>query len=259
MLTLSEIVENARKQSGISNTTDVTSGEAKAAVYNERKGDLGEFDCPICKNKGYVAYPEGHGIKLVECECAAKRRSLKRIKRSGLSSLLNTYTFEKFETASEWQKEAKEKAMKYLTDGLGSWLVITGTPGTGKTHLCTAVCKELIDAGKDVRYMQWRQEAPRLKALVNDRESYEDQIYKLTHADALYIDDFFKGGVTEADINLAFEILNARYIQPNTQTILSSEKTVEELLEEDEAIGSRIYERSKGFCIETPDENWRLR
>ena len=74
----------------------------------------------------------------------------------------------------------------------------------------------------------------------------------------LYIDDFFKGSVSDADINLAFELLNDRY-NSKRMTILSSERSVEDILELDEAIGSRIYERSKGFYARLPAKNWRLR
>ena len=254
-----EMIEKALSRDGVSNTTEDV-GEIKAKAYNSTRGTLGDVDCPICLNKGYIAHSDGKGgIRLEECECAAKRRSLKRIKKSGLEKLLQIFTFDTYETPSKWQKTAKQTAMDYLANTVGAWFVIAGTPGTGKTHLCTAICKELIDAGKDVRYMQWRQDAPRLKAKVNDREEYEDEIWKLSHTDVLYIDDFLKGTVTEADINLAFEILNARYNQPDAKTIISSEKTIEQILDVDEAIGSRIYQRSKGYRIKTPAENWRLK
>ena len=70
----------------------------------------------------------------------------------------------------------------------------------------------------------------------------------------LYIDDLFKIGKgqdgrkqrpTSADVNLAFEILNYRYNKPTCITIISSELYAEDILDIDEAIGSRIYERAK--------------
>lgn len=60
----------------------------------------------------------------------------------------------------------------------------------------------------------------------------------------LYIDDFFKGSVTSGDINLAFELLNSRYISPDKITIISSELTIEQILKYDAAIGGRIAERA---------------
>ena len=68
-----------------------------------------------------------------------------------------------------------------------------------------------------------------------------------------------KGGHTDADIRLAFEILNSRYNDSQLRTIISSELTLFEILGLDEAVGGRIYERSKGFVLEAPRENWRLK
>lgn len=239
-------------------TDEIDLGAMKAEAVNRMVGDLGELDCQLCRNKGYIAVKNGDGIVTHECACVAKRRVLKRIRQSGMGDMLAMFTFENYATPKQWQKDVKNMAIEYITDGFGKWFIIVGESGTGKTHLCTAMCSELIEAGKHVRYMLWRQEAPRLKALVYDRTKYEQEMRNYMRADVLYIDDFFKGAVTDADLNLAFELLNARYNAPRTQTIISSEKSIEELLDIDEAIGSRIYERSKGFSFRAPNENWRL-
>ena len=237
----------------------MTLTELKAETLNEQQGSLGYMDCHKCKNKGYLAIVRDDSIVTQECECMASRRSLARIKRSGLADMVENNKFETYQTIEDWQKVAKRMAINYTADGNGKWFVITGTPGTGKTHLCTAIAGELIEAGKEVRYMLWRTEAPRLKSLVNERDEYERIMLELKRVDVLYIDDFFKGTISAADINLAFELLDARYNSRDKMTIISSEKTMEDILSIDEAIGSRIYERSKGFCIKTPVQNWRLR
>jgi DNA replication protein DnaC len=82
----------------------------------------------------------------------------------------------------------------------------------------------------------------------------------------LYIDDFYKtdseNKPTQADKNIAFELLNFRYNNPDSITIISSELQIRDLLAIDEAVGSRIYERSKDYQINiAPDinKNYRLR
>ena len=232
--------------------------ENKVESFNAEEGSLTGYDCPLCKNRGWIAFIRDGQMAVSECQCMNKRRLTRNLERSGLSSLLDDYTFAKYKTEREWQKSAKEKAIEFAERGQG-WFVITGTPGTGKTHLCTAICCSFLDRGKDVRYMLWRDDAPRLKALVNDRELYEEQMNSFKDADVLYIDDFWKGNITEADINLSFELLNSRYNDRKKITIISGEKDVEQILEIDEAIGSRIYEKSKGYLIKTPAENYRLR
>lgn len=242
-----------------SGTCTTMSVDQKIEVMNAAPGELKGLDCPVCNNKGYVAFEKDGVFTLKECICMARRASLRRMKKSGLSGLLSLYTFSAYETPEPWQKTAKETAKRFVQEWAGQWFVITGAPGTGKTHLCTAIAAALMRQSKDVQYMLWRDEAPRLKALVNERDGYEPLMDEFKYADVLYIDDFFKGDVTAADRHLAFELINARYIQPRKVTLISSEHSIEELLNIDEAIGSRIYERSKGFRIKTPKQNWRLK
>ncbi len=121
-----------------------------------------------------------------------------------------------------------------------------------------------------VRYMMWCDDSAKLKSVVNDCEEYERRIQPLKTIPVLYIDDFFKTSLddkgskkmpTQADIRLAFEILNYRY-NNNCITILSSEWTVDEILHCDEAVGSRIYQRTKEHCFvigQDRRKNYRLK
>lgn len=220
---------------------------------------LREVDCPVCRNTGLTFTMDNGIIRSNECSCMARRRTLLRVRKSGLADLVSRYTFESFKTPSAWQNAAMNKAQHFVVNGAG-WFFISGNPGSGKTHLCISIVGEFIKGGKEAVYMMWREDAPRLKAMVNDRDAYEREMKRMKLVDVLYIDDFLKGNnVTDADINLAFELLNARYNDSRKLTIISTEKSLEDILSIDEAIGSRIYERSKGFCIRTPDENWRLK
>lgn len=197
-----------------------------------------------------------------------KRRSLRRIRKSGLGDLLDRYTFGAYETPEKWQQTAKQTALDYLTDH-ERWFVVAGTVGSGKTHLCTAICGGLLDTGLEVRYMLWRDHGVQIKAIVNDSEAYAEMVEPLKRVRVLYIDDFWKAArdengkpkVTPGDINLAFEILNARYNRKDLVTIISTELAIEQIMDIDEAIGSRIYERSRGcyLRLDKAGRNWRLK
>ena len=94
--------------------------------------------------------------------------------------------------------------------------------------------------------------------LINSQHEYS----KYKNIEILLIDDLFKGGITEADIRIAFEIINHRYIN-KLPMMVSSELTIKEILSKDEAVGSRIYEMAKGFICEVKgngtENNYRLR
>lgn len=182
-----------------------------------------------------------------------------RIKRSGLAEVLSRYTFAAFKTPDKKTAAIKAAALWYASESRSEWFVVVGRPGSGKTHICTAIVGKLMESGKDCRYMLWRDEVRELKALVNDAAAYRERMNLLKNVDVLYIDDFLKGRtVSDGDLNVAFELLNARY-NARKRTIISGERTVGAIMDIDEAIGSRIYERSKnGYCFETVPENRRL-
>lgn len=235
-----------------SGTSITTTNEETLAEYG-----LDGVNCDICGNKGQLAYYRNGILYSKPCMCMAKRRSFRRIQRSGMADMFSRYTFDNYKTVDEDRKRIKVMAGKFAMDDSG-WFYIAGQSGSGKTHICTAICSALVEGSKDVYYMAWRDESRNLKGLMNTDE-VDEPLRKLKKVAVLYIDDFLKGGVSEADIRLAFEIINARYNDSSLRTIISSEMTIEEVLEMDEALGSRIYERSKGYTIKAPNENYRLR
>lgn len=220
-----------------------------------------KYRCELCHDTGQIIHriPGSIDITVSECECAIKRRNAMRIERSGLGDVMSRYTFEAYKTPDAKSKAIKAAALRYVTDSHGEWFMVVGRPGSGKTHICTAIMGKLIDGGKNCKYMLWRDEVRELKSLVTDNAAYRERMDLLKNADVLYIDDFLKGNtVSDGDLNIAFELLNARYCSQK-RTIISGERTVGAIMDIDEAIGSRIYERSKnGYCFETPPENWRL-
>lgn len=227
---------------------------------------LGGVDCPKCGNTGQLLYADEFGnLRTRECECMDKRRSMRALRESGLSDMLDHYTLESYQTPDRKRLELKQAAVDFVCAPEG-WFYIDGQSGSGKTHLCTAICGELIKRGKRVSYMLWRDESVKLKGGITDREWYEQRIEKLKRVPVLYIDDFWKAKrvdgkvrVTDGDVNLAFEILNYRYNDRRLRTIISTELRLDEIISIDEAIGGRIYERARGFVKAAPNENWRLR
>ena len=240
-----------------------------AEFYNNTVGDLNTidgFDCKVCKNKGFIAKVDDHdSIVYALCHCKKTRATLKRAKESGLNDILTEYTFDKYVASDEWQKHVKTTAQTFCKDEDAHWFYIGGQVGSGKTHICTAISAHYIKSGKEVKYMLWSEESKKLKSLVNDI-GYQDEIAIYKNADVLYIDDFLKvrngETPTNGDINLAFEIINHRLLSKDKITIISSEKTLDELLDYDEATMSRISTKSGHYKLNISKDrskNYRLR
>lgn len=259
----------ARAKEQIKNNTELSYNEFLEKLsrdYNQMTGNLTDYDCPICKNKGNISVIVNGDEVIRECKCMSIRNSLRRIEKSGVSDLLKEYTFDNYVVSEKWQDYIKEMAMKYVNDNKKKWLYIGGQVGCGKTHLCTAIVGELLKKGKSAIYMPWKDDIVPLKAMVMDDEKYVKTISPLKKIDVLYIDDLFKTEKgkppTTADINVAFEILNYRYNNPKLITLISSERLMSDIIDIDEAVGSRIYQRTKDYCLNIGydrSKNYRLK
>ena len=244
------LIREMRTKSGLSEddfqkiVSSVKKPFDRVKVMNEAEGSLQGYNCSVCHNKGIVYMRQGEEIVSKDCECMKTRESLDRIKKSGLSNLLDKYTFSAYRTDSDFQKLIKGKALTFLKNN-AKWFFIGGQIGCGKSHICTAIVGELLKQGRQARYMQWRDDVVKLKSHANGYE-YEFLIKPFKNAEVLYIDDLFKTRAgefpTSADVNIAFEIINQRYINPDFITIISSERTISDMLKIDEAVASRICE-----------------
>lgn len=244
--------------------------ERECDVFNSLDGKLTGYDCQICKNRGYSYETRFNEISnswapvAVECRCMNVRKEVARRQQSGLSKLMKKYTFQNYKADEQWQLDVARGACNYVRNPEG-WFFIGGQPGSGKTHICTAIVNALLKNGRAARYMVWTEEITTLKQAATDAEKYGGMIRGFQKADVLYIDDFFKKPkgytVTAADIDNTFRIINHRYNE-ELPTIISSELSIAQIIEIDEALGSRIAEMSKGsdFYIEKDSKkNYRYR
>lgn len=241
----------------------------KADSLNGTDGNLTGADCPVCRNKGYIMIPREDGtLTSRECKCMPMRRCVWKMERSGLKDVIKNYTFDRFDASEGWQKKILESAAEYAKNPVG-WFLICGQSGSGKTHICTAICREMLLRMHQVVYAPWRQEIGEIKAMSLDADGRAKKLDSLKNAEILYIDDLFKTGAgqdgearpTGADISIAFEIINARYVSRRA-TIISTELLPAELVKLDEAVGGRIVEMAGIYAVSVSRNsarNYRLR
>lgn len=249
---------------------DEESQQFNVLTYNNSIGNLTDYDCPLCKNRGNFAQINKLGyLVYVNCQCIKARNNIQRLKKSGLGNLINRYTFENYKVENSWQKIVLDKAHEFI-DSNDICFLMLGQNGSGKSHICTAISVELMNRGMNLRYMTWINDSIKLKQNKMNSEEYDRMIYELQNVDVLYIDDLFKtlnndNKPSSADINLALEIINYRYNLSRTSdkriiTIISSEKTMNQLREYDEALAGRINEMADKYIITLigEDKNYRF-
>lgn len=241
-------------------------------THNKEVGNLEGYNCSKCKNRGDIAKAINGTYYLSVCDCWNIRRSIRLMEKSGLGNLLKLYSFDKFKCEEEWQKYIFDRA-KAFVDAEQNWFFIGGNAGCGKSMLCTSIVKELLKKGYPTKYMLWLDESVALKQAITNGEDYQKLMDEIKNVQVLYIDDFLKTGKneepTQADIKLAMEILNYRYNKARADkskryiTIISSERSVAEIVKYDEATGSRIAEMTKPdyslFVSKGDGRNYRMK
>ena len=213
------------------------------------------MECEFCNGTGYEAINVDGEIQFVECRCNKMKLSDKYRLHSSIGAGLKDMTFDSFiADDSEVLTNAKNKAMYYVRDfdNKAGWrnnsILFHGQPGSGKTHLGIAISNALLDKEYEVVYMPYRNAITEVKQNITNYDVYRKLMSRYSKCGVLYIDDFLKGKISEADVNVIYEIVNYRY-NNNLPMILSTEKSLEEMLDFDEAIGSRIIEMCKESII----------
>lgn len=229
--------------------------------FNDAKVESTDgYDCPRCGNKlMYAEWDEAEKrVRRYVCPCQSLRVARTQIKRAGLERLLDSDAMATFQAKEPWQKRMLETAQSYIHAPEG-WLVLSGQSGCGKTHLCTAAYVQLIHKGLRGQFMAWRDRIGTLKSVDIPREDIERELTGYKQAQLLCIDDLLKcgdGQPTRADKDIAFEILDARY-RAKLPTILSTELSLPQLEQLDEAIAGRIHEMAAGRIVSVKRDRFR--
>ena len=210
------------------------------------------YRCKKCRDMTFII---DDGID-TPCECRALREAEDILKKSGIGKEFRNKRFDNFDfSRSMATMEGYKKAMDYENEFLDiennrcNSVMFLGQVGSGKTHLSMAICNELMDRGISVVYMGYRDAITGIKQNMMDSVYYNKMMNRYKSARVLFIDDLFKGKITDSDVNIMFELINHRYFN-NLPIIISSECGVGRLLDIDEALCSRLVEMSRGRVVE---------
>jgi DNA replication protein DnaC len=235
--------------------------------------DTEAYNCQKCKDKGFLlenvpalnhegqqrVWPNGspmfHEV-FKDCVCTPKRQSQHLMKFSEITDDFKKMTFSSFnlDGKPEVIQSAHQCAVDYfvefehIKDTRNNSISLLGQPGAGKTHLLTALANNLIIKKQvSVLYFPFVEGFNDLK---DDFTVLEEKLTKMKRVGVLFIDDLFKGRThpTDFQIEQMFAVINYRYLN-HKPIMISSERTVDELCDIDEALGTRIFEMSKNYTI----------
>lgn len=236
-----------------------TQKKQKSRSLTSRNNEV--FKCEKCRDREFLLVINEDGYEVAkECECRKVRQHERRIKNSKISKTFQNKNFSNFEEITENHKKLKDCVIDFFKkkEIEEHSILFLGQVGSGKTHLAMALTNNLLKQGKNVLYIDYRSFISKLKQNMLDKEEYKKMLTEAKEVEILFIDDFFKGKITESDLNIIFELINFRYLA-NLQMIITTEKTLEELQDIDEAITSRIIEMTGGYVINMPKINFRFK
>lgn len=199
--------------------------------------------------------------------CQREDRVKGHWKSCGINPEMINYKFTNFEVWNDSSRNMKDTVAVYfndfdeIRDKRRNSIMLCGQVGSGKSHLTIALAINFLKRKVDVMYMPYRDVITKIKQNMIDEEYYRKSLAKYQTCNVLLIDDLFKGKVNESDINIMFEIINYRYLN-FLPIIVSSEFSIDRLLNFDEGVGSRIYEMCKDYIVEVDKNvmnNYRLR
>ncbi len=169
---------------------------------------------------------------------------------SGLSSL-GHMTFEKFRAdfpgltiaQSNNLKQALEVVWAYAARGTG-WLVITGSYGSGKTHLAASVANERLGRSEPVLFVLVPDLLDHLRSAFSPSSeiSYDERFEAVASTPFLILDDFGSHNATPWAQEKLFQLLDRRYTS-GLPTVITTNLDLEQI---EPRVRSRLMDNE--FC-----------
>jgi DNA replication protein DnaC len=166
--------------------------------------------------------PEFGRLEICSCRQAQVRAHI-RDRLFSLSRLdqLQHLTFATFRQRGrpgigEKQQEslaAAFEACRTYARSLDGWLLITGTFGSGKTHLAAAMANEAVEIGVPTLFLTVPDLLDTLRASFDAEDTtFEEAFERIRSAPLLVLDDFGTHNATEWAREKLFQIVNYRYV-----------------------------------------------
>lgn len=237
-----------------------------------------KFECSICKDRGYI---ERMG-NFQKCSCLIKMQEQMRYRKSNLRKRVEKENFQSFDinifddetkfminpeeerTARQQVKMIYEEVKQFIAnfDNIETKsLLFYGEVGLGKSFMCSAIAKEMMDKGKSVLYYTANELIEMMEMYTFDRDGflkeYSLEDYRdLDDVDLLIIDDLGSELTNNFVRSSLFNIINSRIIKEKKTVISTNLKPTEIKEKYDERIFSRLIVYTEQYRFVGEDLRW---
>jgi DNA replication protein DnaC len=228
------------------------------------KSPAKQYQCEKCHDTGWMTILEdGHEFAR-RCECRKRRKAEEALKASGIAIAFRDKSLGNYRPKNATQADALNRAEKFV-EIFGQYrmhmnFLLMGQNGAGKTHLAIGIANALIKKNVLVRYVTFYDLLDAFSNAKKERD-LDKVVQQYQKAELLVIDDIFRTTIREwngkknplmSHIDSMFRIINYRY-ENIKGTIITCERTTDELLKMDQAIGGRLVECARGNIIDFKD------
>lgn len=199
--------------------------ESRALVLMGRR--MGWSHCPEC-NRLRDEKAEQERKAAEERERQARMEA--KLNRAGIPMRFRSRSFETFEANTKAKADCLRIAVEFSADfdrhlAQGSTMVFSGKPGTGKSHLATAICQSVMAANNTAMYINaldairlirstWRRDSELTESAAMD---------SLVSVDLLVIDEVGAQYGTEGEQIILFDLINRRYEDQMPMILLTNQ------------------------------------
>lgn len=198
--------------------------------------------CPACKAEEQQREIE---MNRRAAKAMERERIQQGVMRAGLPARFIGRTLESFNAESQDQQKALAISKEFVADWKnvykkGMWLVFSGKPGTGKSHLAVAILQALMPEYVG-RYMTCMELFQKIRGTWRrDSELSEEQVIsEMASTPLLVIDEIGAQNGTDSEMLHLFDVLDKRY-RDMMPTILLTNQNKEGFKQ---FVGDRVYDR----------------
>lgn len=214
-----------------------------AAMITERQPE--PSGCPVCAEDRRTREDAQAQRDLVKKIAADKLE--RKLGEALIPKRFQGKTFEDYRATTDVQRDCLERCREYARNfpghaEAGRCVVMTGKPGTGKTHLATAIAGTVVVAhGATAVYRSVSTILQFIKGSYDSKAEYTeaDAFAALVEPDLLIIDEVGATKPTEYELATLFNVINSRYEQ-QLPTIVISNIDAKKLAE---VLGDRSVDR----------------
>jgi len=222
--------------------------------------------CPICEGSGLNIIERLDGSRAArDCSCQLERRAARAIARTRIPKRYEHCTLDEYDTnfsmATRSIKQAHLSARKFVEsyplETHGTGLLLTGSIGTGKTHLAVGILQALVqERGATGLFVDYRELLKQVQNSYNRQvQATELEILApVFEAEVLVLDELGASKPTDWVWDTVAHILNTRYNDRRTTIITTNYANAAPLAgpqredgrsAREETLGDRIGERMR--------------